>query len=311
MGVRPWHGARPSAAQSDLISRPDDHSNPAFCACLASLRMPAYRVSLATLFHALTSGVSIHVHFMAMQQRRGLGDIVNVGCRAYNGVYLTGRRVHADVCFHPEYHLPPFCVCAFPDPASPRCSSSSSLESAWALSRWRGSHVRCHDEEKKIAFIMATGSRRQSFVSRFVGISGSNLACVILKNRCSSAVSLSVARRSAAGATNSARASHIASKLLAANLDAHGILMKSSLRCAVSLICSGGQSTSTAPNSTSCCRNVAIRPQQSASSTACWPPVLTRHEGLSPISFAATRQPRPTSPNWRTSSMCSSRLRPG
>ncbi|MGF6960905.1 hypothetical protein QFZ97_007284 [Paraburkholderia youngii] len=88
---------------------------------------------------------------------------------------------------------------------------------------------------------MATGSRRQSFVSRFGGSCGSNLACVILKNCCSSAVSLSVTRRSAAGATNSARASHIASKLLAANLAAHGILTKSSLRCAVSLICSGGQ----------------------------------------------------------------------
>ncbi|MGF6292619.1 hypothetical protein QFZ98_004480 [Paraburkholderia youngii] len=44
---------------------------------------------------------------------------------------------------------------------------------------------------------MATGSRRQSLVSRFGGISGSNLACVILKNCCSSAVSLSVTRRSA------------------------------------------------------------------------------------------------------------------
>ncbi|MGF6961355.1 hypothetical protein QFZ97_007311 [Paraburkholderia youngii] len=94
-----------------------------------------------------------------------------------------------------------------------------------------GAHLRVHD----------ASSRRQSFVSRFGGISGSNLACVILKNCCSSAVSLSVTRRSAAGATNSARASHIASKRLAANLAAHGILTKSSLRCAVSLICSGGQ----------------------------------------------------------------------
>ncbi|MGF6666263.1 hypothetical protein QF000_007996 [Paraburkholderia atlantica] len=63
--------------------------------------------------------------------------------------------------------------------------------------------------------------------------------------------------------------------------------------------------TSTAPNSTSCCRNIATRPQQSVSSTACWPPVPTRHEGLSPISCAAIRRRKPRLPNWRTSSTSS------
>jgi hypothetical protein len=110
-------------------------------------------------------------------------------------------------------------------------------------------------------------------------------------------VSSSVTRRSAAGATNSARASHIASRLLVANLAAHGFLTKCSLRCAVSLTCYGGQSTSTVPNSTSCCGNVAIRPQQSASSNARSLPVPTRPAGSSPMSCAVIRPRKPKYPS--------------
>jgi len=59
--------------------------------------MPAYRVRLRSLFNTLISGVSVHVPFLAVQQRFGRIDVVHVGRRTNDGVDQTRRCVHADV----------------------------------------------------------------------------------------------------------------------------------------------------------------------------------------------------------------------
>lgn len=92
-----------------------------------------------------------------------------------------------------------------------------------------------------------------------------------------------------AGATSSARVSPVASRLLAVSPAPHGISTKYLLRCAVSPICCGGQSISTAPNSISCYRDGATRQQLNSFSSACLPLVPKCHGRLTARRFGLAR----------------------
>lgn len=87
------------------------------------------------------------------------------------------------------------------------------------------------------------------------------------------------------------------------------LLMSCLYRCVASLICYGVRLISMVSNSTSWCRNGEKRQPPNGSSGACFVRVRCR-AGSSSISFAATRQRSPTSPNWLTSNMRSSRQQP-
>jgi putative transposase len=131
-----------------------------------------------------------------------------------------------------------------------------------------------------------------------------------LKNYRSNAASSSATRLSAAGTSNSVRASYIALRLPAASQAIHRTSVQCSSRRAASLTCCGAPPTCPAPNSASYCRNVATRPQQRVSSNACVLPAPKRRAGSSSICCAVIQPPKQKSLSSPTSGMCSSKPPP-
>ena len=63
---------------------------------------------LRTLFHADVTGVTMHRLLLAVQQRMGLGHVIDVGCRTHHGVHQSRVGVHANVRLHAEVPLVTF-----------------------------------------------------------------------------------------------------------------------------------------------------------------------------------------------------------